>query len=199
MRFILRVELSEIADPVIWRKIAVPAKLTFHGLHQMIQAAMGWKNSHLYSFRENPRSRYFQIVSTHAEDMGIDATLAPASNILLDYLNQFTPDERPRDKLHYEYDFGDSWLHEIDVFELDRSNRTSPELLEGGGACPPEDCGGLHGFADLKKSLKTGKPSDIHGESWISWLLECGYKNYDPEVFDLKKGKVGVKGWNVKR
>lgn len=199
MRYVLRVELCDIQDPVIWRKLAVPMKLTFHGLHKMIQAAMGWKDSHLYSFKEAARSRYFHVVSPYAEEMGIDSTRISATNILWDYMNQYVPENQPRDKFYYEYDFGDAWLHEIDVVDLDRSNRTSPELLDGGGACPPEDCGGTHGFADIKKSLRTGKPSEIHGDSWVPWLEGCEYDNYDPDFFDLERGKLMVRGWNVKR
>ncbi len=195
MRFIIEVKLCDVKDPLIWRKLAVPAKLAFHELHLMIQAAMGWRNSHLYSFKESSQSRYFHIVSPFAEEQGIDAARAQAHDILLDYLNQFVMEGEYRDKMLYLYDYGDSWLHEIDVVGFDRSNKSAVELLDGTGACPPEDCGGISGFTDIKVSLSTGEPSEIHGNSWVPWLEGCGYRKYDPEVFSLVKGKREVKKW----
>lgn len=82
MRLILDIKLRGIEDPIIWRKMAVPTILTFHELHLMIQAAMGWEHQHLYSFTEHPESRYFMIVSPYAEEFGADATKISASNIL---------------------------------------------------------------------------------------------------------------------
>jgi len=187
--------MCDIADPQIWRKLAVSTQVTFHELHLIIQAAMPWKNYHLYSFKEHRRARYFHVVSPYTEDWGLNARHTFADKILLDYLNQFTDPEHPKDKMIYEYDYGDGWLHEIDVLDFDRSQKTAPELLDGAGACPPEDCGSISGFQDLKTSLRTGLPSEIHGDSYIPWLEGCGYRNYDPDYFDLKKGQNRVKRW----
>jgi hypothetical protein len=60
--------------------------------------------------------------------------------------------QQPGHRIQYSYDFGDGWEHDI-VLE----NRLNPEprvqipaCLAGKGACPPEDCGGPWGYADLK-------------------------------------------------
>lgn len=194
MRFILDIKLRGIEDPVIWRKMAVPTVLTFHELHLMIQAAMGWEHQHLYSFTEHPESRYFMIVSPYAEEFGADATKISASNILWSYLNQYPFDEEAeRDKLYYEYDYGDSWVHEIDVLDLDRSNSKSAELLDGAGACPPENCGGTPGFQLLKDHL-SGK---ISPEEYFDNFFAANPKGYDIHKVDLKRLGNRVKRWRM--
>ena len=54
---------------------------------------------------------------------------------------------KPKQKMIYEYDFGDGWEHEIlleKVLPRDSMVRY-PRCLGGARACPPEDCGGVHG------------------------------------------------------
>ena len=46
---ILRIELEDI-EPLIWRRIAVPTSLNLKALHNVIQAAMGWLDCHLWEF-----------------------------------------------------------------------------------------------------------------------------------------------------
>jgi hypothetical protein len=56
----------------------------------------------------------------------------------------------------YEYDFGDGWMHQLEL--VDRSIHPSQEVLplftSGENTCPPEDCGGIHGYKELLKVLK---------------------------------------------
>ena len=61
----------------------------------------------------------------------------------------------PGDRLSYTYDFGDDWEHDI-VLEETRTavpEETYPSCVAGKGACPPEDCGGAWGYAELKEIL----------------------------------------------
>jgi hypothetical protein len=51
------------------------------------------------------------------------------------------------DHCQYEYDFGDSWLHDIRVVgRIDELVAYRQQLLDGARASPPEDCGGLPGY-----------------------------------------------------
>ena len=195
MRYIIDIRLVEIHDPVIWRRIAIPMKLTFHSFHLILQAAMGWENQHLYSFKENKKSRYFHVVSPYSEEFGIDGTRTSASKILWSYCNQFSPEEEPRDKLYYEYDYGDGWLHEIDVAEFDGSDRISAELLDGSGACPPENCGGVPGFVRMKAYLSGLMPR----EEYYDWMTAAEAEDFDINAFDLTQLSLRVKGWKVLR
>ena len=47
--FQLRIELNEVT-PVVWRRLLVPGGVRLAKLHDIIQAAMGWMNSHLHAF-----------------------------------------------------------------------------------------------------------------------------------------------------
>lgn len=43
----LRIDLKGIKPPV-WRRVLVPYNITLGKLHDVIQAAMGWTDSHLH-------------------------------------------------------------------------------------------------------------------------------------------------------
>jgi hypothetical protein len=192
MQAIIRIELADIDDPVVWRRISVPFHFHFHQLHLVIQSAMGWRDSHFYSFSENGFGDLIAITSPYDEESGIDARNVPTGKLLLSVYNSGIMREAPR-PLVYIYDYGDSWEHLLFVEAVTPEQSKKADLIDGAGACPPEDSGGLPGFQDLKKSLRTGRVSEIHGESWIPWLNETGYRKYDPEVFDLERARKGVR------
>lgn len=66
--------------------------------------------------------------------------------------------------VQYEYDFGDGWMHHLEL--VDRSSHPMQEVLplviSGENACPPEDCGGLHGYTELLGVLKNPKHPEYH-------------------------------------
>ena len=140
--FDLRVSLEYI-EPAIWRAIRVPADLTLPQLHKVLQVVMGWSNAHLHQYHVQGR-----IYGT--PDGEFDTSLLSEVGV---YLNDVL--QRPGDRLIYEYDFGDEWLHEVRlerVFE----NASSPRLalcLDGSGKCPPEDSGGPPGFQEFLAAL----------------------------------------------
>jgi len=167
----LRVTLADVESPRVWREITVPAAFTLAQVHQTIQAAMGWEDSHLHEFRIGGRS----YGMSGMEFMG-DApeTLDGAKHRLGDLV-------KAGDTFEYQYDFGDSWEH---VVEVAARGAASPEILypvctAGEGACPPEDCGGTPGFADLKETM-AGPPSTERDE-----LIQWAGEEYDPEQFSL--------------
>jgi Plasmid pRiA4b ORF-3-like protein len=45
----VRIELRG-SSPVIWRQVEVPTSITLKVLHNVIQAAMGWFDCHLWEF-----------------------------------------------------------------------------------------------------------------------------------------------------
>ena len=53
---------------------------------------------------------------------------------------------RENERFSYIYDMGDHWEHEIRVEAINPPAKKSyPICVGGSGACPPEDCGGVHG------------------------------------------------------
>ena len=137
-------------------------------LHDMIQIAMGWTNSHLHSFTIGDE-RYGMQYDEYPEGEIDEKTVKVGRAI--GECHAFL----------YEYDFGDSWDHEIVVEELVKPARGLKHAvcLDGENACPPEDCGGVYGYADLLQVL-----TDPHHEEH-EHLMEWAGGPIDPTSFDL--------------
>ena len=87
----------------------------------------------------------------------------------------------PRSRFDYEYDFGDSWHHEVvveAVTPLDLVLKFAV-CVDGQRACPPEDVGGVHMFATVLEAL--GDPEHAATPEYLHWLPE----DFDHEAFDL--------------
>jgi hypothetical protein len=118
-------------SPVVWRRVLVPSRFTLRELHGVIQVAMGWEGIHLYDFH----LRAAHYGSWEVASSSPDITLAAL---------RF----RKGARFIYEYDLNIPWRHEVRIeerLELDAC-KTYPFCTGGGGACPPEDCGGTEGF-----------------------------------------------------
>jgi hypothetical protein len=166
--FQLKITLRYLRPP-IWRRVLVPETFTLGNLHQLIQRAMGWVGGHLHEFRMPARGFGPPLRTFGNEGEDEDATLL--HEVLV----------RKRQVLLYEYDFGDSWLHEIlmeQIVPLDPSGHY-PVCLAGARACPPEDCGGVPGYEQLLEALRN--PSAPASAELLEW---CG--DWNPEAFDLE-------------
>lgn len=156
-------------SPLVWRSFLTHEFIELDELHDLIQITMGWKNSHLYSFEINKKS-----YSNMDDDMGFgDKTLDAEGVLLCDILKDVK-------SFTYIYDFGDSWIHEVEIIKtLEHNPRmVYPVCIDGDNACPPEDCGGIAGFEDFKKIL-SGKKCAEQDE-----LLEWVGGFYNPFTFD---------------
>lgn len=166
--FQLKIRL-EYSRPPIWRRVLVSSGITLHKLHDVIQAAMGWTDSHLHMFVVGER-RY------GVPDPEWDVELGDERKVTLAELLR-----RPKDRILYEYDFGDGWLH---VVELEKSvppsqDQQVPCVVAGRRACPPEDCGGPPGYARLLHVL--GQSDSPERRELLEWVGE----EFDPAAFDL--------------
>lgn len=135
----LRVRLRDV-EPAVVRVVDVPASSTLPELHHLLQAAVGWTDSHLHRFDCGP-------VSWGQPDDLDDAVRDETSARLTDLPATFG----------YLYDFGDGWEHDVEVLG---AGDAEPGCRYGEGGCPPEDCGGPHGYAELLAT--SADPS--HGE-----------------------------------
>lgn len=160
----IRVSLLEV-ELAIWREFEVSARLTFAQLHAVIQAAMGWDDAHLYAFS--------------AEGGEIDGE-QEAHRLRLDELCQ------PGDTFGYTYDFGDSWEHavEIQAGVPTVTGARYPRCVDGANACPPEDCGGPWGYADLLATLAGGRSPEKTD------LLEWLGGRFDPRRFSVAQANA---------
>lgn len=174
--YLFRVTLNEI-EPPIWRGIAVPASYSFWDLHVAIQDAMGWQDYHLHAFQiRNPATGEEEMIGIPDDD-GFEGDPEFLPGWLIPLRGYFL---RPGQSANYEYDFGDSWSHRIELERIvDRDPGLKlPMCLGGKRACPPEDCGGTPGYEELLATLRN--PADEEYQSTIEWLGGP----FDPEAFD---------------
>jgi hypothetical protein len=166
----LKVTLQGIRPP-IWRRFQVPSHITFYELHQILQVVMGWYNAHLYEFRV--KEKIVTDWETLA-DWGTEGSPGEEA-----HLDEYV--RRTGTTFHYQYDFGDSWEHELvlETIQPPQPDAVYPRCLQGERACPPEDCGGVWGYANLLAAWKDSNHSD-HRESQ-EWLGS----EFDPEAFDV--------------
>lgn len=164
-------------EPPVWRRLLVLGDMNLGLLHAVIQVAMGWTNSHLHDFTVG-NARYTDPAMD--EDMGPNVP-APRDEHTTAIMDIAT---RTKAEFTYEYDFGDSWGHVVTVEAIrsvDAPASFFAECLEGCRACPPEDCGGVGGYADLLEVIKD--PQHEEYESMMEWLGG----RFDPEAFDVNK------------
>jgi hypothetical protein len=102
-------------------------------------------------------------------------------------LNQIAP--REKHKFIYEYDFGDSWEHVILVEKIlsPEPGATYPECVKGRRARPPEDVGGIWGYADFLEAIRD--PTHPEHESYVEWIGG----EFDPEAFDLDEVNAALR------
>jgi hypothetical protein len=169
--FQIQIALKDF-KPKIWRRILIPSDVLLSDFHMIIQISMGWTNSHLHQFIKN-RTYYSErmIEDDLWEDMGsVDYEKMKISDLL----------KKEEEKIVYEYDFGDSWEHDIileKILPVD-TDLKHPICLTGKMNCPPEDCGGVWGYAGMLQVLKD--PNHEEYESYMEWLDE----DFDPKYFD---------------
>jgi hypothetical protein len=160
------------ATPPIWRRLEVPADISLARLHRIIQVAFAWDGSHLHVFQ----TPYGEFGIADAE-LGHRAE-APVT------LEQVAP--TARSTIRYTYDFGDDWEHDVVVEKvLDRDSTVSyPRCTGGRRAAPPEDCGGIWGYADLTQAVTD--PTHPGHEDMLEWLGLSDAADFDPAEFDAQ-------------
>ena len=171
----LKVLLLETRQP-IWRRLQVPGNANLGWLHAVIQVAMGWTNSHLHQFKVGTAC-YSDTRVYFAEFVDEPAILEERKV----ELQQVAPKEKA--VFGYDYDFGDSWDHEIKVEKILPPNAalgTVASCLDGARACPPEDCGGVSGYENLLKILK--RPKDPEHQRMKEWVGGA----FDAEAFAVE-------------
>jgi hypothetical protein len=165
----------EHTKPTVWRRLAVRGDTRLDTMHHVLQIAMGWTNSHLHMFLIGA-DRYSDpsLVdgANWVDTEELDERRFTLSQVVASGVTTFG----------YEYDFGDSWTHLIKVekeLPPDPKSKGAARCLDGARACPPEDCGGIFGFANLLKIIRNPRHKEY--APMMEWLGG----EYDPEVFDV--------------
>jgi hypothetical protein len=163
--------------------VQVPSHITLAKLHRIIQAAMGWYDSHLHQFIVG-ESYYAMPSIDEFSELGLkDEKKA--------WLNQVL--SKPKKKIVYEYDFGDGWEHTIvleKILQPDPSVRY-PRCVAGARACPPEDCGGTGGYENFLAAIRD--PDHEEHDEYLEWIGG----EFDPEKFDLEEFDAALRHISV--
>jgi hypothetical protein len=164
----VHVSLREI-DPAIWRRIELSSQTTLKQFHRVLQIVMGWEDRHLHEYiiegqRYGTPDPAFNDPGEVLRETGVRlATVLP----------------EPGAQILYLYDFGDYWQHDIrlEAVLAPEPGVTYPRLVDGARSCPPEDCGGTRGYADLLEILL----DPTHKE--FEQMREWAGPSFNAEVF----------------
>lgn len=165
--YVLHITLLD-THPPIWRRVQVPGNILLSELHGVLQLAMGWTNSHLHQFR----------IGAHTYSIPDDASadfpdMIDERGVTLEQVAAL------KTKFLYDYDFGDSWAHEIRVEQIRPPRRVEyPTCLEGARKCPPEDVGGTWGYQEFLEALR--HPKHAEHDEYLEWVGGA----FDPKEFD---------------
>lgn len=163
-------------EPPIWRRILLPLDLNLAQLHEVIQAAFAWTDSHLHQFIIGGLVYGAPEFNEGFED---ECTTFEATEVRLRDFNTY----HLRDpSFVYEYDFGDSWIHLIEVENLiPRDEELKHPLCIGGERHrPPEDVGGPHGYAEFLEAWHDKTHEEHRGyRTWAG-------RSFNPEKFDIE-------------
>lgn len=172
----LRIELDD-ADPPIWRVIEVPTSITLKVLHDIVQAAMGWLDYHLWELVIGGQTYGLPM----DEDWGTKPRKVAERTRLRDVLVPGTT------RISYTYDFGDNWEHSLIVSNVRPGDPGTayPRFVAGERACPPEDCGGMPGFTEM---LEAGADPKHPDHAQVSEWLD----GYDPDEIDIVPSQVAL-------
>jgi hypothetical protein len=179
----LEVSLRDVA-PRVWRHVRVPSECRLDELHRVLQAAMGWKDAHLHVFEVGGR-RYGVPDPDWDDDETRDETEARLRDVA----------PQVGDRLFYEYDFGDSWEHDVVVRSVGPlpTGESPYGVLDGAGACPPEDVGGFPGYELFVTAMRDPRHpehddyADRVGGAW------------DPDAADLDVLDAEVRALSAER
>lgn len=169
--FQLKVTLSG-TEPPIWRRVLVDGSASLAELHNLIQAAFGWWNCHLFEFELDDVCYGIPDPDFDDDPPERDARRTRLVDVASSGVS-----------FNYTYDFGDGWEHEVIVENLlDMSAASLPACVDGRRAGPPEDCGGVWGYAELLSIL--ADPSHPEHAERARWASRWGSATLDPERFD---------------
>ena len=186
--YIIAVELMGLPHRV-YRVLSVPSDIYLNYLEEMIVLAMGWAGHHqmqivagglTYCSRED-----MEMCSERGRFSMRDAALFTLRDVMSKKDDQFV----------FVYDLGDHWEHRVllikkEKYEAGYADDSRVDVVGGEGCCPPDDCGGAGGYAELLKVLRMGSTEER--EELEEWLSIWGIEDYDVQEFSLRDAKNRV-------
>jgi len=216
----IKIEMID-SNPLIWRRVKMPADATFNRLHEIIKMVTNFQDYHLFEFnleKDNilvtndeeiyEEHKYFMKNRKELEEKILDVPpeFVKFAENQLQRLKTIIrkPTGLKIDKyletygeLHYTYDYGDHWQMLITLEDVIQDHYYGyPVLVDGEGTAPPEDVGGFMGYAEFLDIFND--PSHPDYEEIIAWAKERNYREYDPEFLNgiLKLIKYKKTEWD---
>jgi hypothetical protein len=174
-------------DPPIWRRLIVPGDTTLARLDRIIQAAMGWTNSHMHMFTAG--GVIYAEPSPEWEEEVMDEGRVLLADVAREDGEAFV----------YVYDMGDGWQHQVLVEDVivEAGEAQGPRCLGGERACPPEDSGGIGGYYGMLRTLRD--PGDDDYEDTKAWVESMTGGPFDPDAFDLAAANEAIEALRPRR
>ncbi|MBT2566264.1 plasmid pRiA4b ORF-3 family protein [Arthrobacter sp. ISL-85] len=189
---LLRAKVSIVgSEPAIWRLLDIDPSLTLDSVHDVLQIAVGWRDVHLHSFTDTdpfvrlravngivrePRRWVSQDLLEDSDDD------LPETDWTLDQI--LCPESGP---MFYEYDFGDNWIHRLELTGSVPAPANAPRarILDGARRAPLEDSGGIYGYQDLLDALADPDHEErANLQAWVAWTAGP-WQEFDPEQLDI--------------
>ena len=181
----------------IWRELKVPSNMSMELLAKLLIIAMGWEDEHLHQFAV-PDGRHTVYYKSTRDLKQEDDFLLPFFS--RSYNSDKTPISRVLTKkgkrIRFEYDFGDSWEHDVWVKGIrDYNPGETPKVtfVKGQGQCPPEDCGGVWGYEELLELCKKKRKSAEDRERLEWYGIDPKY--FDPDYFDAEEFSCEIEAY----
>lgn len=180
--FRVRVDIDE-ARPSIWRRLELAGDLTLHQVHRVLLATFGWHGYHLHKFTPEFGGQHDLtgpgFATGEFEDDERDLLRSEHEVRLVEVV------AKPGDRLFYEYDFGDGWIHTLKVEHVRaRGDEPAAACIGGRRAGPPEDCGGIWRYNDIVAALD-GNDTVLDADE-LDELREWLGEDFDPADADLE-------------
>ena len=180
--YVVHVSVVE-SEPPIWRRLELDSRLDLRTVHRVLQAVMGWSDSHLHEFTTS-RSRDRLLADSEVEE-GMDGT--PERDVRLDEVLADVGDA-----VGYLYDFGDAWDHDLRLEVVrDLEPAQAVRVVDGAGACPLEDAGGIGAWNVFVRWLVDGD-SDDFDDDHLRHLAEQVPVDFDAMHFDVAEAQASA-------
>ena len=158
----LKVAIKD-THPPIWRRVIVPAGISFSQLAFILNEAMGWFGGHLSSFKIDNWFEFYDDADEYM-DGPFDSEVLEAGEYCID---EFL-DREDIKSFRYTYDFGDDWEHIVTIEDrIENYVGACPVVIKYKGDTPWEDCGGVWGFYDMLETLNNPDADDY--EDIVEW------------------------------
>lgn len=178
------------SEPKIWRQLELRGSLALYQVHQVLQAAFGWEDAHLHRFVASDPFAPLRPVDGEVPDLPQwlpgqeceEPADRPEEDCSLDQLLTLGSG-----KAFYEYDFGDSWLHRLELVSRRPADDDCPpaRLIDGARRGTLEDSGGVPGYEEIMDALADPTHPD-HAEH-SAWVADMAGSDapFDPAFLDV--------------